>query len=333
MAEKRKIVVTGGAGFIGSSVCEYLLKNYDDVDLYIIDNLESSSKKNINHIINHKNVCFYPISVLNELTTNKLIENSYAIFHLAAVVGVKKVLDDIPRCIESNVLGTRNVIQEAVANESKLFFASTSAVYGKDAERKDEESPIVFGSSEIWAYAASKAIMEYELKYLAKKDMIRCVIGRYFNVIGEKQGKHEKGSHVVPTFFRQAMRGEDITVYGNGEQERSFCYVDDAAEATVRMTMECLPEDRGKGKEITVNIGDGQGTVKIKELAEKIKKLTKSESNVIYIDRERAYNKEYEDVEKRSPSLGKLKGYLKDFIPESDIDVMLKRIYDKMKSE
>lgn len=305
-----KIVVTGGAGFIGSHLVERLLLEGHEVRM--IDDLSTGKLSFLHDIINHKNHTFFHGSALDRSLLNEVMEDCDAVFHLAAVLGVKNTVENPLKVIEGNIDSTRNVLELAFPRKCKVIFASTSEVYGKN-----ESIPFHEGSSRIlgpttthrWCYATAKALDEHLCFAYAEKGLPVTVV-RYFNAYGPRATASQYGG-VIPKFICAALKNEPLSVYGNGTQTRCFTYIDD----TVTGTVNCL--DSKYNSEV-FNIGNNI-PLSINELAQKIKQLTNSTSPIVHIPYEEAFGNGYEDSPKRIPDLTKSNTLL-NFYPETTIE-------------
>lgn len=315
-----KALVTGGAGFIGSHLSETLLKKKWEV--YVIDNLSTGSVKNIKHLEQGTKLFhFYIDSVTNEKIMKQLIKKVDIVFHLAAAVGVKYILDNPLDSIETNVRGTEIVLEMANAfGKKKVFLASTSEVYGKNrdgtASFKETDDRLLGTTTKWrWSYSCTKALDEFlSLAYYREKRS-PVIIGRFFNTCGPRQtGRY---GMVIPRFIKQSLLNKPITVYGDGKQTRCFLYIDDA----IRAIMDLVKEERAIGE--IFNIGSPE-SISILDLAKKIKKLTKSKARIEFIPYEKAYEKGFEDMRHRKPDISKINTFIK-FSPGIGIDELLKR--------
>ena len=313
------ILITGGAGFIGSYLSQKLLKQGHKV--IIVDNLSTGRLNNIRHIYEDPNLQVHIDTIFNEKLIEKIIEKSDQIYHLAAAVGVKFIVDNPVETIETNVAGSEIVIRLANKYKKKIFIASTSEVYGKtDSLPFKEGIDRVYGATSIrrWSYAESKAIDEFlALAYWHEKKL-PVVIGRLFNTVGPRQtGQY---GMVIPRFVQQALLGHPITVYGDGTQSRCFTYVEDVIGAITKLMQkeECLGE--------IFNIGS-TNEIQIIELANKVKKMTNSSSKIKKIPYDEAYEEGFEDMKRRVPDIGKLKKYI-DYKPKVKLDQILNKVID-----
>ena len=318
-----KILVTGGAGFIGS----HLVKKLIDLNHVVItlDNLSTGKQAYISQVMNHPNHTFVNGSVLNRELLESLIDQCDLVFHLAAVLGVKNTVDNPLKVIEGNIDGTRNVLELAYPRNIKVIFSSTSEVYGKNDQLPfSENSSRVLGptTTHRWCYATAKALDEHLCFSYAQKGLPVTVV-RYFNAYGPRAMASQYGG-VIPKFITAALKGEPITVYGDGKQTRCFIYIDDM----VKGTLACM--DHKNNNEV-FNIGKDH-VMSINELAEKIKLLSSSTSPIIHIPYESAYGTGYEDMRNRIPDMTKSNKLL-GFYPTIDIDEGLRKTIAWYKAE
>lgn len=316
-SNKNRVLITGGAGFIGSHLSEYLI-NQKNTDVAILDNLTTGSLGNLPKKT-HDKINFIEGDVKNENIIEKEIKKSDIIYHLAASVGVKNILNNPLETLHTNVNGTENILKYGTKYNSDIFIASTSEVYGKSNEIPLKESQDrLLGSTqkERWGYSCSKAFDEFLAQAYHKEKGVRVWIGRFFNVIGPRQ----TGNYgmVVPTFVNQALNNKPITVYGDGKQVRTFAYVKEVIEAMDKIT------DTESLLGTPVNIG-GKAPITILELAQKVRKLTNKDVEIKHIPYEQAYGEGYEDIQKRVPDTTKLKKNV-NFTPTRSIDSMLKEV-------
>ncbi len=318
-----KILVTGGAGFIGSHLSEQLLEIGHSV--VVIDNLSTGSRENISHIEQHKDFTFIQGDILN---FNKLAEAFTGVdmvYHLAAAVGVKFVIDNPLASIHINVLGTENVFRLALERKCKVVLASTSEVYGKnDIPHLNEMADRILGSTSItrWCYAESKALDEFIAFGYYKHHGLPIVIGRLFNTCGPRQSS--RYGMVIPRFIAQALKGEPITVYGSGLQTRAFTFVKDTVKALIGIGFaeKCIGE--------VFNIGNEAHATTIKNLATLIKKKTGSRSEIKFISYAEAYERDFEDMMHRVPDTTKLRTAI-GFKADYDLDNILEQTIHFMK--
>ena len=293
-----KALLTGGAGFIGSHLAERLLAEGHEVA--ILDNLSTGSIDNISHLKGRRGFSYTIDSVTNEPLLAEMIDRCDVVFHLAAAVGVKLIVEQPVHTIETNVHGTEVVLKHANKKKKLVFIASTSEVYGKSADVPFRESAdVVLGASakHRWAYACSKLIDEFLALAYYKEKKLPVVIVRLFNTVGPRQtGQY---GMVLPTFVRQALAGSPITVFGDGTQSRSFTYVGDVVGALIALATE--PKAVGE----VFNIGN-VGEVSMTDLAMKVKAMTGSASPIHYVPYDEAYEAGFEDMPRRVPDISKI---------------------------
>jgi UDP-glucose 4-epimerase len=296
------VLITGGAGFIGSHLSEALLDHGHQVQ--ILDNLSTGSIDNIAHLKGRAGFDYFIDTVNNEPLLAELIDRSDVVFHFAAAVGVKLIVEQPVYTIETNVHGTEVVLKHANKKKKLVVIASTSEVYGKSEDVPfREDSDLVLGPTpkHRWAYACSKAIDEFLALAYWKERKLPVIIVRFFNTVGPRQtGQY---GMVIPNFVRQALAGEPITVFGDGTQRRAFTHVADVVGALLKLVAE--PNAIGQ----VVNIGNVE-EVTITQLAERIKALCGSQSPIRYIPYEEAYESGFEDMPRRVPALAKIEGLI-----------------------
>jgi len=315
-------LITGGAGFIGSHLAERLLEQGDEV--FIIDNLWTGSLNNIAKIQGHERLHLVVDTILNESIMNELIFKIDRIYHLAAAVGVRNVMDHPVETLDTNVKGSEVVLRLANRFKKKIFIASTSEIYGKHVEHDlSEDDNRVMGTvkKRRWAYACSKTLDEFlALAYFDEKKL-PVVIGRLFNTVGPRQtGQY---GMVLPGFVQSALLGKPITVYGDGTQTRSFMHVYDVLNAVTAL----MDTPAAEGE--IFNIGNNQ-EVQIMELARKVKEMTGSASEIEKIPYEKAYGPGFEDMERRCPNVEKLKAAT-GFQPSYDLEAIIQSVIDYFK--
>jgi UDP-glucose 4-epimerase len=293
-----KVLITGGAGFIGSHLAEALLAAGHRVT--VIDNLSTGRFENIEPFVNLPKFDFAIETITDQIVMDRLVSECDLIFHLAAAVGVKLIVQDPVHTIETNVMATETVLKTAQRYRKKVLVASTSEVYGKGVRFPfKEDDDIVLGptSRQRWAYAASKMVDEFLSLAYYQQYQLPVVNFRLFNTIGPRQtGRY---GMVVPSFFRQALAGEPITVYGDGQQSRCFCDVSDVVRALILLAEN--PQAEGE----LFNIGSTE-EVTILELAEKIIALTGSSSPIEFVPYDKAYSPGFEDMRRRVPDINKI---------------------------
>lgn len=310
-------LITGGAGFIGSHLAEALLRRGDEV--FILDDLSTGSVENVRHLKTHPRFHHFFDSITNKHLLAELVDESDVVFHLAAAVGVRLIVESPVRTLETNVYGTQLVFDAASKKKKLVVTTSTSEVYGKsDKVPFCEDADLVLGPTTKgrWSYAASKALDEFlALSYWKEKKQPVLVV-RLFNTVGPRQtGRY---GMVLPTFVRQALEGAPITVYGSGRQSRCFCDVRDTVEAILRLT----GNDRAVGE--VVNIGSDE-EISIEGLARVVKERTGSESSITHIPYDQAYEPGFEDMPRRVPSLKKLES-LTGFRPSTRLPEIVDRV-------
>lgn len=318
-----RILVTGGAGFIGSHLIERLLDRGDHV--VAVDDLSTGNLRNLSAVIDHSNFRFVQEDVRDEGTMNVLIEQADAVFHLAAAVGVQLIVDQPVHTIETNIHGTEVVLKIANRFRTPVLLASTSEVYGKSERvpfREDDDT--VFGATRFsrWSYACSKAIDEF--LGLAYHDQfgLPVVITRLFNTVGPRQtGQY---GMVIPRFVSAALMGEPLTIFGNGRQSRCFGYVGDVVGAL--MTLMDTPVAFGN----VFNVGSTQ-EVTIEQLADRIIELTGSRSEKRFLSYEEAYGRPFDDMMRRVPDLTRI-GQTIQWEPTTTLDTLLGQVIDDIRS-
>ena len=288
-----RALITGGAGFVGSHLAEALLDAGDQV--CVLDDLSTGSIENIDHLKSHARFGYLIDTVANEPVLAELVDRCDVVFHLAAAVGVKLIIEAPVRTIETNVHGTEVVLRHAAKKRRLVVLASTSEVYGKGKSMPfSEDSDLVMGATKQhrWAYACSKAVDEFLALAYWNEKRVPVVIARLFNTVGPRQtGRY---GMVVPNFVRQALSGGPITVFGDGSQTRCFGYVGDVVEALVGLAKE--PKAVGE----VFNIGSDE-EISIGALAARIKRLTNSSAEIVKIPYEEAYEPGFEDMFPRFP--------------------------------
>lgn len=283
-----RCVITGGAGFIGSHLAEELLRAGHVVT--VVDDLSTGRLENIEPLMSEARFRYVIDTVLNRRRMVELVEWADVVFHLAAVVGVKLVIENPVRAIETNVRATELVLELAASKGKKVVFTSTSEVYGKTARAPfREDDDLVLGATwrSRWGYACSKALGEFLALAYWREHGVPVVIARLFNTVGPRQT--DRYGMVLPTFVRQALRGEPITVYGDGEQTRSFCWVGDTVRALIALAEH--PDAVGH----VFNVGNDE-EVRIVDLAHRVKALSGSDSPIVFIPYDRAYGDGFEDT-------------------------------------
>jgi UDP-glucose 4-epimerase len=317
-----KVLITGGAGFIGSHLAERLLGEGHQVE--VLDNLSTGSIENITHLKGRPAFSYTIDSVSNEPLLAEMIDRCDVVFHLAAAVGVKLIVEQPVHTIETNVHGTEVVLKHANKKKKLVVIASTSEVYGKSTDvpfREAADSVLGPSSKHRWAYACSKLIDEFLALAYWKETELPVIIVRLFNTVGPRQtGQY---GMVLPTFVRQALAGEPITVFGDGTQSRSFTFVGDVVGALVLLAQ----EPRAIGD--VFNVGN-TGEVTIRDLAERVKTMTGSASAIHYVPYDEAYEAGFEDMPRRVPDISKIRQLI-GYEPTLGLDDIIKSVIDHLR--
>ncbi len=303
-------LITGGAGFIGSHLSTTLIEQGHHV--LTIDDLSTGRLENIAHLLDHPNFHFARASITNDLVMDRLASQSDTIIHLAAAVGVRLIVENPVRTIETNIMGTDAVLKSALRYRAKVLIASTSEVYGKGMTIPfSEDDDVVLGptSRNRWGYAASKMVDEFLALAYAREQALPVVLFRLFNTVGPRQtGRY---GMVIPRFVQQALQGEPLTVYGDGQQSRCFLHVSDAVRAI--LALEACPEAVGQ----VFNIGSTENMT-IHGLAQHVlaavdttrgAPATSSDARILLVPYEEAYNAGFEDMRERVPNISKIQQY------------------------
>lgn len=310
-------LVTGGAGFIGSHLAERLLA--DGHEVRILDDLSTGSMKNIDHLLGQKRFHHRIGSVTDVELVAEQVDYADVVFHLAAAVGVKLIVENPTQTIETNVRGSEVVLRAAATKGKLVVLASSSEVYGKGIKSPfSEEDDLRLGptSKSRWGYACSKAIDEYLALAYARERGLPVIITRFFNTVGPRQtGQY---GMVVPTFVRQGLAGRDITVFGSGEQSRCFGDVAEVVECLVRLVAK--EDSRGQ----VFNVGSDV-EISINELARLVRERTGARSEVVHVPYEEAYSEGFEDLMSRVPDLTKLERFI-GYRPQTPVDVIVERM-------
>jgi UDP-glucose 4-epimerase len=320
----QRILITGGAGFIGSHLSEHLVAGGREV--VVIDDLSTGRLENIAHLTNLPHFQFVRETIMNSQVLDRLASEAEVIVHLAAAVGVKLIVEDPVYTIRANIMGAEEVMAAANRYGCKVLIASTSEVYGKGVNIPFcEDDDRLLGSTRTsrWAYATSKAVDELLGLAYHRQYGLPVVVMRLFNTVGPRQtGRY---GMVVPRFVGQALRGDAITVYDNGEQTRCFADVSDVVEAIAKL----IDEPKAVGE--VYNIGSTE-EVSIKELAERVIALTGTKSKIQYVPYEDAYSSGFEDMRRRVPSTEKIDALI-GFKPRYDLDQILQRVIEFERSK
>ena len=320
-----KALITGGAGFLGSHLAEALLARGDTV--FLLDNLSTGSIDNIEHLKNAPRFHYAIDSVMNEPVTAELIDRVDVVFHLAAAVGVRLIVESPVNTIETNVHGTEMVLKLANKKKKKVLIASTSEVYGKSEDVPfHEDADLVMGGTHKgrWSYACSKAIDEFLALAYWKEKKLPVVVFRLFNTVGPRQtGRY---GMVIPNFVKQALLGHPITVFGDGTQSRCFTYVSDVVGVLVRLAEE--PKAVGQ----VFNVGNDREEVTISDLAQRVKARTGSKSEIVRVPYDQAYEEGFEDMPRRVPDLSRVRA-LTGYEPKVHLDEILDRVIEYFTSD
>ncbi len=323
-----KVLITGGAGFIGSHLAEEYLKAGHSV--FVIDNLSTSTVENIRHLKESSEHSgrfhFYEDTIFNTEKLLDLVGICDVVYHLAAAVGVQYILDNPLSSLKTNIEGTEKILSLCNRFQKKVLIASTSEVYGNQTHAPLKETDgCTYGPSTKarWSYAASKLLDEFMALGYYRSKGLPVVIVRFFNTVGPKQtGRY---GMVIPRFVKQALSGEPITVYGDGQQSRTFTHVNDAVTAIMKLM------DNTEAEGEIVNIG-GVEEVSILQLAEKVIEKTNSNSKIELIPYQEAYSEDFEDMLRRVPSTDKLNA-LTGYRPTQNLDAILQDVVDYFRSK
>jgi UDP-glucose 4-epimerase len=318
-----RALITGGAGFVGSHLADALLAGGHHVQ--VLDNLSTGAIANIEHLKGHPNFGYRIESIFNESLLAELVDGCDVVYHLAAAVGVKKIVEEPVQTIETNVHGTEVVLKHANKKKKLVVIASTSEVYGKSTEVPfREDADLVTGptTKHRWAYASSKAIDEFLALAYWKERGLPVIVVRLFNTVGPRQtGQY---GMVIPTFVRQALAGQPITVFGDGTQTRSFTSVADVVRALVAL----VGEPRAVGE--VFNIGNPR-EISIEDLAHRVKARVGSKSSVVKVPYDEAYEAGFEDMSRRVPAIDKIRAWI-GWEPTIDLDEILASVVEYWRS-
>lgn len=319
-----KAVITGGAGFIGSHLAEYLLGLGQEV--WVIDNLSTGRRSNIAPFEGNPRFHFINADVRDSLRMSGLMAQADVAYHLAASVGVKHIMDNLVASIQNNIEGTASVLEAASVDGKKVLVVSTSEVYGKSTEKPSQEDDDLRMGHTIksrWSYACSKALDEYMAFAYYHERQLPVTVVRLFNTVGDRQT--DAYGMVIPTFVRQALQGEPLTIHGDGEQSRCFVYVKDVVKA-----LHQLMEHPGAEGQVH-NIGNTE-VVTISELAGRIIAQLSSTSKKKFIPYQDAYRAGFEDAHRREPDISKIKALI-GFAPQYSLDDIIRLVAEHMREE
>jgi UDP-glucose 4-epimerase len=315
-----RVLITGGAGFIGSHLADALLAQGDAVT--ILDNLTTGSRANIAHIENQ--ITIHQGDIRDEALVGSLVKEADLVLHMAAALGVKNIMENTVESVSINFTGSDVVLKAATEHKKRLLIASTSEIYGKNPQQPlNEESDRVVGAPQKirWTYSDAKALEEAIAHTLHRTHGLKVTTVRFFNTVGPRQtGQY---GMVLPRFVQQALNNEDITIYDDGSQSRVFCHVDDA----VRAVLALVKDDSTIGDYF--NIG-GVGEVTIKELAERVIARTGSTSKLVSIPFDQAYGAGFEDMQRRVPDISKVKAKI-GWSPEHNLDSIIDSVAAHLK--
>jgi UDP-glucose 4-epimerase len=319
-----RILITGGAGFVGSHLSDELLRRGHRV--HVLDDLSTGAIDNIRHLKQHP-AYEYTVGTCNDTPlVGELVDSADVVYHLAAAVGVELIVESPVRTIENNVHTTEVVLSAASKKKKPVFITSTSEVYGKSTALPfREDGDLLLGPTfkGRWSYACSKAIDEFLALAYWKERGLPTVIGRMFNTVGPRQtGRY---GMVVPNFVRQALEGDEITVFGDGTQSRCFCHVHDV----VRALAELMERDDLYGE--VFNIGS-QDEITIGDLATKVRGLVDSDASIRYVPYDEAYEAGFEDMARRVPDISKIQA-LVGYTPTVDLEEILSRVIEHFRQQ
>jgi UDP-glucose 4-epimerase len=312
-------LVTGGAGFIGSHLVERLLA--DGMSVCVVDDLSTGAVRNLDAVRSHPQLHLYLDDIRNGPLLTELVDRADVVYHLAAAVGVKLIVEDPVRTIETNIHGTEMVLERCARKRKTVLLASTSEVYGKGQNEKfSEEHDLVFGATTKgrWSYGCSKAIDEFLALAYHRSRGLPVVVARFFNIVGPRQVGHY--GMVLPRFVQQALQGGPITVYGDGQQVRCFMHVRDLMDAVLAL----MGTEKAIGQ--IFNVGSDQ-PVTIEGLARRVQQLVNPAAQIIHIPYDEAYAKGFEDIRYRVPDVTKLSQTVR-FQPRYNLDRILLDVRD-----
>jgi UDP-glucose 4-epimerase len=314
-----KALITGGAGFIGSHLADLLLEQGHSV--IALDNLSTGQHRNVEHLLGRTDFEFVLGSILNADLVDDCVSRSDVVFHLAAAVGVNLIVEKPLESLATNIRGSEIVFEKAHKHGAKVLVTSTSEIYGKNtSDRLGEEDDRILGSplKSRWSYSEAKAIEEILAYTYHRQKGLDTYIVRLFNTVGPRQTGHY--GMVIPRFVSQAVRGEAVTVYGDGAQTRCFCYVGDVVKALLALVEH--PEAVGR----VFNIG-GNDEISIDALAHRVIELAGSDSKVRYVPYEEAYEEGFEDMQRRVPDTTRARELI-GFQPSAGLDDIIRMVVD-----
>ena len=310
-----KVFITGGAGFIGSHLCDTLVAKGEEIT--IIDNLSTGSKKNIAHL--EGKIKVFQGDIRDQNLTESLVKDSDLVLHMAAALGVDNILENPVESISTNYHGSEIVLNAAVKYDKRIVIASTSEIYGKNPNQPlSETDDRVIGTPQKlrWTYSDAKALEEATAYFLFLKKQLKVTTVRFFNTVGPRQtGKY---GMVIPRFVKAALENKNLQIFGNGSQTRVFCHVGDSTKAVLAL----VENEKSIGE--VFNIG-GTGEISILDLAKKIVKQTNSKSKITFIDYRDAYLKGFEDMARRVPDISKIKSFT-TWEPKLNLDQIIEDV-------
>jgi nucleoside-diphosphate-sugar epimerase len=318
-----RILVTGGSGFIGSHLVELLLERGDEV--FVVDDLSTGNLDNLATVRQHPNLHLNVDTILNHPMMDETVGRCDLVIHLAAAVGVRKILDEPVETITTNVRGTEILLDCCHRNEKRLFLASTSEIYGKAGDRLHEEHDRVMGatSKRRWAYACTKVLDEFLALAYNQEKGLPVIVARFFNTVGPRQAG--QWGMVLPNFVGHAIRGEPLELYGTGDQLRCFCHVKDTIRAVVGL-VEC---DDAWGR--AFNIGH-ESEVSMRDLAERVVEMSGSSSEIRMVSYDEAYGEGFEDMQRRQPDTSRIRETI-GWSPERDLDEIIRSTIEHMRAQ
>ncbi len=320
MAERPSALITGGAGFIGSHLSELLLGR--GVEVYVLDDLSTGSERNVAHLRDRQDFHLVVDSVLKSSVVNELVHRCDVVFHLAAAVGVRLIVEQPVHTLVTNLQGTETVLDHCNRFRKRVLVASTSEVYGDrtEPEALSEESRRLYGptTARRWAYAESKALDEFLALAYHQERGLDCVIARLFNTVGPRQSGQY--GMVIPRFVSAALAGRPLEIHGDGTQTRCFCHVQDTIRALAG-----LMEARHVSGEI-FNVGSTE-RIAILDLAERVRALTGSDSELVFVPYGAVYGQGIEDMIHRQPAIEKVSGAI-DWRPSRTLDEILRDVIE-----
>lgn len=314
-----KILITGGAGFIGSHLADSLIESGNEIS--VLDNLSTGRFENIAHLDGNKEFRFVEGTILNEVLIDKLVEKCDVVYHLAAAVGVDLIVKKPLESLVTNIKGSEVVLDMVYRYHKKVLITSTSEIYGKNVNgplKEDDDRILGSPLKSRWSYSTAKAVDEMLAYIYWRQKKVPSVIVRLFNTVGPRQTGHY--GMVIPRFVNQALNNEDITVYGSGKQSRCFLCVKDVVDALIKL----MNNKDAVGN--VFNVGS-QEEITIEELAKKVISITKSKSKIIYIPYDKAYEEGFEDMQRRVPDTSKVRKII-GFKPTVNLESIIRSVVE-----